>query len=81
MMSLALAILFVAACAGARHLQGMDAQRLPIKRIWRMAIFWPVATAFGVASAWRLGAPAWIWPAALIPAMWSLIGRPGNQAR
>lgn len=71
MIALALAVLFVAASASARHLQGMDAARLPIKRIWRMALFWPVATAFGAAAAWRLGAPVWAWPAALAPAVWS----------
>lgn len=71
MIALALAVLFVAASAAARHLQGMDETRLPIKRLWRMVLFWPVATAFAVAAAWRLGAPVWAWPAALAPAVWS----------
>jgi len=66
-----LAILFIAACSGARHLQGMDKANLPLKRIWRMVLFWPPATAFGVAVGWAMGAPWWAWSLALIPYVWS----------
>ena len=66
-----LAVLFIAACAAARHLQGMDAANLPLKRIWRMVLFWPPATAFGVAVGWAMGAPLWAWTLAVIPYVWS----------
>ena len=65
------ALLFVLICAGARVGQGLDDDDLPIKRVWRMPLFWVPATAVGILAGYIMGAPWWAWIAALLPYAWS----------